>query len=150
MCIRDRLVDQGGCSRIQVTPLQLFEESAPVRVGLATQPVDTGEVFLYHKTTQRQVYEAARSSRPDCDDVLLWNQRGELTESCLANLVIELDGQLITPPVACGLLAGTMRAELLATGVIREGVVPVDALARASRVILVNSVRGWREAVIQP
>ena len=26
------------------------------------------------------------------DDVLLWNERGELTESTIANIVVELDG----------------------------------------------------------
>jgi para-aminobenzoate synthetase/4-amino-4-deoxychorismate lyase len=39
-----------------------------------------------------------------------------------------------------------MRAELLARGEIAEERVPKDALARATRVWLINSVRGWMEA----
>jgi para-aminobenzoate synthetase/4-amino-4-deoxychorismate lyase len=45
--------------------------------------------------------------------------------------------------VACGLLPGVFRAELLATGEVEEGVVTVEQLRRAPRLWLVNSVRGW-------
>jgi para-aminobenzoate synthetase/4-amino-4-deoxychorismate lyase len=59
-------------------------------VALAQQPIDSADVFLYHKTSRRVVYDAARMARPDCGDVILWNERGEITESCSANVVIDL------------------------------------------------------------
>ena len=46
-----------------------------LRVGLAARPVDRSSCWLHHKTTRREVYEQAQASRPDCDEVLLWNQR---------------------------------------------------------------------------
>ena len=49
-------------------------------------PID--DVFLYHKTTRRNVYDEARRQRPDADTVILWNQAGEATEGTEANLVI--------------------------------------------------------------
>jgi para-aminobenzoate synthetase/4-amino-4-deoxychorismate lyase len=38
------------------------------------------------------------------DDVLLWNERDEVTESTIANLVAEIDNSWWTPPLSCGLL----------------------------------------------
>ena len=106
-------------------------------------PVDARSPLLFNKTTCRDVYDAARAARPGADDVLLWNAHREVTESTMASLVVELDGQRVTPPIACGLLPGVLRAELLAQGEIVERVVSIDDLARASRLWLVNSLRGW-------
>ncbi len=111
---------------------------------LAKCPVDSGDVFLYHKTTNRAVYEKAKADFPEADDVLLFNERGEVTESCIANVVVELDGRKVTPPGSCGLLAGTFRDQLLSQGEIEEGVVTLDDLRRADSVWLINSVRKWR------
>lgn len=117
----------------------------PLRVKLAVYPIDDSDVFLYHKTTRRTVYEQARAAQPDCDDVLLYNQRGELTDFTIGNLVAQLDGQLVTPPVACGLLPGTFRADLLAQGMIQERELYREDLVRCTKLFLVNSVRGWVE-----
>ena len=121
----------------------------PLLVGLASEPIDAGDVFLYHKTTRRDVYEQARASRPDVDAVLLWNRDGELTEATEANIVVELDGEKVTPPIECGLLAGTLRAELLETGAIVEQRVGVADLPRATSLWLINSVRGWMKATFR-
>src|SRR2546428_2215626 len=101
---------------------------------MAAAPVSPGDVFLYHKTTHRAVYEEARASRPDADAVLLWNDAGEITEGTEANVVLEIDGRRVTPPVECGLLAGTMRAELLARGDISEQRVTTGQVRQASRI----------------
>jgi branched-subunit amino acid aminotransferase/4-amino-4-deoxychorismate lyase len=120
--------------------------SGPLRVGLAATPIDPLDVFLFHKTTNRAVYERARSTR--ADDVVLWNPKGEITESTIANMVVEVDGRRVTPPVECGLLAGTYRAELLATGEIIVATITVDQLIAARKFWLINSVRGWCPAVL--
>jgi len=79
----------------------------------------------------------------DLDDLLLWNENDELTEFTIGNLVVELDGKLFTPPISCGLLAGTFRSYLLETSQVRERVIRKDELAQCSKVFLVNSVRKW-------
>ena len=84
-------------------------------------------------------------ARPDCDDVVLYNERGELTECCIGNLVLERGGVCYTPPVESGLLAGTFRAELLAQGQLCERPLPIGELARADALYLINSVRRWVE-----
>lgn len=72
----------------------------------------------------------------------------ELTEASTANLVLDLDGERLTPPVASGLLAGTFRDWLLAAGHIREHVLTPTDLRTARHIYLVNSVRKWRMAVL--
>ena len=68
-----------------------------------------------------------------------------MTESCIANVVVELNGMLFTPPVECGLLAGTYRNHLLLQGKIREKIILVDDIGRAETIYLINSVRGmWQ------
>jgi para-aminobenzoate synthetase/4-amino-4-deoxychorismate lyase len=116
---------------------------AVLRLAVDTEPVDSSNPFQCHKTTRREVYDRARRSRPDADDVLLWNERGELTESCVANLVVKQGGTLWTPPRECGLLPGTFRQELLERGEIRERILRREDLAGAEAVYLINSVRQW-------
>ncbi|MCH8204802.1 MAG: aminodeoxychorismate synthase component I [Candidatus Hydrogenedentes bacterium] len=115
------------------------------KVGLALGPVDTADVFLYHKTTHRSQYDALRLARPELDDVLLWNERGEITESTIANIVVRRAGAWLTPPVSCGLLPGVMREYLLQTGEISEAVIRKEDLDQAERIALINSVRKWIE-----
>ena len=116
-----------------------------LRVALAAEPVDSSDPLLYHKTTHRVMYDRQLAARPDCDDVVLYNERGELTECCIGNLVLERDGVRYTPPVESGLLAGTFRAELLAQGQLCERPLPIGELARADALYLINSVRRWVE-----
>ncbi|MDQ2730737.1 MAG: aminodeoxychorismate synthase component I [Armatimonadota bacterium] len=143
------LLSKKGGVRVESGPLAPLGKE-PLRVALAKQPVSSHDRFLFHKTTNRRVYEAARMERPDVFDVLLSNEKGELTEFTTGNLVIELDGQLWTPPRECGLLAGTFRDELLACGVIHERVLAVSELHAASKLWLVNSVRGWVRVELVP
>jgi para-aminobenzoate synthetase / 4-amino-4-deoxychorismate lyase len=75
--------------------------------------------FLFHKTTNRDIYDQAAIE--GYDDVLLFNENDELTEFTIGNLVVKMDGELFTPPIECGLLAGTFRAELLASGRSKNG-----------------------------
>lgn len=134
---------------IEVNTVQLGSvRSSPLRVALAHEPVDSNDKFLFHKTTNRQIYDRALARRPDCDDVILWNERGEVTESTVANIVLEMDGELFTPPQTSGLLAGTFRDQLLSDGKIRERVIYKKELRGSSSFFLVNSVQKWMPSVL--
>ena len=139
------ILDRAGGIRVESEPVQ---RATPLRVGLARKYVQTSDLNLYHKTTRREVYDQARATRPDCDDVILWNERGEITESTVANVVVEIDGKLVTPPVTCGLLAGTFRGHLLRNHIIAEGVIEKPDLRRAKQIFLINSVRRWIPATL--
>ena len=122
----------------------------PIRVALAVKPVSAGDRFLFHKTTNRSVYDDAIASRPDCDDVILWNEAGEVTESTIANVVVSLGGRFYTPQRHSGLLAGTLREELLTTGKISERLIRREDLSEATEIFLINSVSKWRQALLVP
>jgi para-aminobenzoate synthetase / 4-amino-4-deoxychorismate lyase len=134
------LVTRRGAVRVEATPIDVAGGFADV--ALAKEPVDSSDPFLYHKTTHRAVYEAALRGRPGFEDVLLFNERGEITESTIANVVVEKNGHLLTPALPCGLLPGTARSRLVARGEVREAVIRVEDLPQCTRVRLVNSVRG--------
>ena len=118
----------------------------PLQVRFARSPVDRADPKLHNKTTDRRIYDAALSAVPGADDAILWNADGEVTESTIANVVVEIDGRLCTPPRASGLLAGTLRAELLDRGIVEERVITREELIAAGSFFLVNSVRGWESA----
>ena len=142
---RVRLVlDKHGDLSHEAKPFQPTKDNSVLKTSLAKYGVDSNNIFLFHKTTHRDVYDSARKHFPDYDDVLLFNERGELTEFTIGNLVVEIDGKLYTPPISCGLLAGTFREHLLETGQVDERVVRVDEIEKFDNVFFVNSVRKWR------
>jgi para-aminobenzoate synthetase / 4-amino-4-deoxychorismate lyase len=126
------------------------EPTGRVRVALDGEPVDPSDVWLYHKTTRRALYDRRRERRPDVDDVFLVNDRAEVTESTIANLAVRSGGTWVTPPLDSGLLPGTRRAAMLASGELVERVVTIDDLRRGDEITLVSSLRGWRPAVLVP
>jgi len=141
------LLSASGILDVTSTPLDA-QPVGPVRLKLAADPVRIDNPFLYHKTTRREVYDNARASIDDCDEVLLWNSEGYLTEATIANIAVNIGGQLYTPPEDCGLLAGTWRGKLLASGEIEPRRIRVDEVAVGDEVLLFNSVRGLYKGVL--
>jgi len=138
------LLGPTGALDSQAKLFQPSEYTQPLRACLAKKPIDSANPFLFHKTTQREVYESARNDFPHHEDILLYNESGELTEFTIGNLVVELDGGLFTPPISCGFLSGTFRAHLLETGQIAERTIRVEELKDCAQIFLVNSVRKWQ------
>lgn len=137
------LVSEDGEIRITSTVLDPARSASPFRVCLSTVPVDSSNPFLYHKTTHRRIYEDALAAHPGFDDVILLNEKGQITESTIANVLVELEGRLFTPPVECGLLKGVYRQSLLINRErIKERLLTPEDLEECSRIYLVNSVRG--------
>ena len=112
-------------------------------VVLADTPIDSRDRLLYHKTTARAAYDVRRAAHPDAFDVLLHNEDGCITEFTIGNVVVEDDGELTTPPLDAGLLAGTFREQLLRSGDVREAELRIADLERVTRMWLVNSLREW-------
>ncbi|WP_424990839.1 aminotransferase class IV family protein [Fluviibacterium sp. S390] len=113
------------------------------RVALSDVRLPSGDPLLRHKTTRRDLYDAARAAMPaGMDEVILCNERGEMCEGAITNLFVTLDGVRLTPPLACGLLPGVLRAEMLAQGTAREAVLTPKDLTHATRIEMGNSLRG--------
>jgi para-aminobenzoate synthetase/4-amino-4-deoxychorismate lyase len=139
------LLAEGGEVSVTSTPLPAADPDATMRYAVSASRVDSNDLFLFHKTTRRELYDRERpeyAARFGSDEVVYLNERGELTEGGFTNIFIERDGMLLTPSVGSGLLPGTLRAELIAEGRARESILTLDDLAAADAVYLGNSVRG--------
>lgn len=127
----------------------VFNSPEPAPVSLASACVFSEDVFLYHKTTHRPVYDAeyAKAAATGHFDCIFLNERNEVTEGAITNVFVRRKGAsvLLTPPVSCGLLNGTLRQELLETGKAMESILSLHDLHAAEAVFLGNSVRGLRQ-----
>jgi para-aminobenzoate synthetase / 4-amino-4-deoxychorismate lyase len=151
-------VDANGEVRVTEGPLSTGRElsNAPSEtdnlpwISIASKGVRSTNRFLYHKTTHRSHLEELRARGPKVFDVLLWNERKEVTEFTRGNVVLEINGELITPARDSGLLAGVFRGELIDRGVVRERTISLGELAIASRIWFINSLRGWVPVKLSP
>jgi para-aminobenzoate synthetase/4-amino-4-deoxychorismate lyase len=127
-------------------PMRRWAE--PVLLAVARRRLPSDHPLWRHKTARRDIYLDHEPVAAGADDVLLVNERGELAETHIANLVLEIGGELWTPHESAGLLPGVLRAELIASGKVRERVLTVADLERATAVWVINSLRGWGQAMI--
>ncbi|MGD7707243.1 aminodeoxychorismate synthase component I [Microlunatus sp. Y2014] len=127
-------------------------DTAPVRLVVDELPVDPDSPWLHHKTTNRQLYEDARTrhriGHGGADDVVLINDHGHVTETTIANLVVRVGDSWFTPPTSDGCLPGIRRGRLLDEGQLAERSITVAELRAADEVAVINSLRGWRKAVL--
>jgi len=126
----------------------LPDSAGLVSLAVDDVPVDSTSRWLFHKTTLREPYDSRRHRHPEADDVVLVNEREELTETSRANLALRLDGHWWTPPTPSGCLPGVERGRLLEQGTIAERVLTLVDLSRAEEIAVLSSLRGWRSAVL--
>lgn len=140
------LLGRDGSVDISASVLSIQEK--PIYFDLSSKVVDSQDPFLYHKTTYRPLYteEYQRAKTRGLFDRVFTNERGELTEGTISNIFLEIDGELVTPPVSSGLLNGTFRQDFVAQGNAREQVLYPDDLKKARAIHLGNSVRGLLKA----
>jgi len=131
-----------GETRLTTSAYKEHNKDKTHLISLAIQPVDSDDLSLYHKTTIRGIYEDATGENPDCDDVLLWNEDGHITESTISNIIFKKDSEYFTPPISCGLLGGTYRTHLINQGHLVERIIPKTEINLYSEIYLINSVRG--------
>jgi para-aminobenzoate synthetase/4-amino-4-deoxychorismate lyase len=140
-------LDERGEFTLTASPL--VSDSTPLRLGMARATIEPKDPFRYHKTSRRELLDRERLGRADRDEVVFVNRRGELTEGSYHTLVLRLGGRLVTPRLESGLLPGILRQELLDAGEIGEAPLYPDDLERAEEIWLINSLRGWRRAVME-
>lgn len=140
-------VDAGG--RVALTHAPCPPVSAPWRLRIAAERLDSADPWLGVKTTHRAIYDSARAALPEgVDELLFLNERGEVCEGTITNVFARLDGQLCTPPLACGLLPGVLRRDLIERGQVVERILTRADLTRAEALFVGNSLRGLIRAVM--
>jgi branched-subunit amino acid aminotransferase/4-amino-4-deoxychorismate lyase len=150
--------DEQGLLRVCLTLNEAGEFSCTsVPLGVAAKEwffaisekrVSSTDILLQHKTNWRELYESEYATC-GADEVIFLNECGEITEGSRTNIFVQMDGQLFTPPLSCGLLNGCLRAEMLAENKCEERVLMPDDLARAEKIYLGNSLRGLILATLQ-
>ncbi len=123
----------------------VIHEGLPA-IGLSEYSTNSSSPYFFHKTSHRDLFnsEFARAQKEKLFDIVFFNERGELTEGCITNLILFLDGKYYTPPIASGLLSGIMRQQLLFQSSVElcEKTLTMEDLYRAEAVFCCNSVRG--------
>ncbi|CAI3957285.1 Branched-chain amino acid aminotransferase/4-amino-4-deoxychorismate lyase (IlvE) (PDB:1A3G) [Commensalibacter communis] len=135
------LLDKQGhleCEAQAITSL-----TAPLLASWSMEAMQSTNVFLYHKTTKRDFYPKVTLDH----EVLLFNERDEVTEFVNGNIVWYDQGDWFTPPLQSGLLNGTMRQYLLQQGKIKERIIYKKDIQAHCKIAFINSVRGWRDVV---
>ncbi|WP_420207897.1 aminodeoxychorismate synthase component I [Candidatus Electronema sp. JC] len=135
--------------RLDINAVLLPDELPPAelpKVIFSQERIDPADSHRFHKTTRRELYdrERGRAVAQGFYEVLFVNTAGQVTEGSISNLFVRLkkNGPLFTPPVSCGLLAGTFRRMLLEQGKAMERVLTVEEVRTAAELYAANSVRG--------
>ena len=115
----------------------------PVTCAIDTTAISSQSIYRFHKTTARRPYNDRSRAYADVEDVLMVNERGEVTEATMYNVAVQCAGTWITPPLASGCLPGVLRQVLIDEGALVEEVVMVEDLDGADGLGLLSSVRGW-------
>jgi len=148
-------LNSDGTTQITSSPWTTPKERAlPVRsmeakrrtLKISQTLVKRNSCWLYHKTSRRGLYNDERrlAEEEGFYEVIFQNERKEITEGSIANLIIKTGGIYLTPPIECGLLPGTMRAFLLKKypQLLKERVLSLKDLQKAEAIYMCNSLRG--------
>jgi para-aminobenzoate synthetase/4-amino-4-deoxychorismate lyase len=135
---------QDGSLTLQTAPLAPLTE--PVGLLLAEQALEADDLFLRHKSSVRAHYDAGwrAAEAKGGFDTLFFNQHGELTEGGRSNVLVQIDGKWLTPPLSCGLLPGVMRSVLLADPAwqVEQRIITRTMLEQADDIVVCNALRG--------
>ena len=135
---------QSGILQISSSPITPL--AGKVKVKIAPQRMCADDLFLRHKSSVREVYDAAwrAAEQQGAFDMLFFNETGALTEGGRSNVFIKQAGQWLTPPLEDGVLPGVMRAVLLNDPIwnASERRLTLDDLRGAEAVIVCNALRG--------
>lgn len=143
--VRIELREDGGF-RVSSFPLVELEKGSKT-ISIAPIPMNSENIFLYHKTSNRIEYDEIYKNRGENYDVLFLNEKEELTESCVHTIFIKIGNVYYTPAWESGLLPGTLRSYCLEKfpRLFQEKVLYRKDLENAERIVLGNSVRGFTE-----
>ncbi len=143
------LVDRNSEPMVEVTELASEDwGKKEVKIKLSEEQTNSQDVFLYHKTTNRDFYnnKFKEALYEGYDEVVFTNEKMEITEGAISNIFIRKKGKWITPHLFCGLLPGVERERLLRELNAEETVISPEDLKSADKILICNSVRGTANA----
>jgi para-aminobenzoate synthetase/4-amino-4-deoxychorismate lyase len=145
------LLNKNG--EIKISSSELDKTDSEIkRVIFSKIRIDPNNRFLYHKTTNRELYDSEykKARNEGYYDVLFINNKGEVTEGSISNIFIKNGNKFYTPPIICGLLNGTFRRYMFESEFsLEEKVLLGKDILEADKVYLANSVRGMVEVSLE-
>ncbi len=100
-----------------------------------------------HKTTLRGDFS---DELKDCDEVIWLNERNEIAEGSYTNIFWQdQNDKWHTPALDVGILAGTMREQIMKQYSAQEGHYQVNSLISAKKIIVTNAMLGAKTADIK-
>ncbi len=143
-------LNQAGAISINTGPITPIQE--PVRLLLSSHPTRADQLFLRHKSTVRDLYDAGwrAAEKLGAFDMLFFNTSGKVTEGGRSNLFVQLNGRWYTPPLSAGVLPGVMRAVILEDTQwgASERDLTLEEVRRADKLIVCNAVRAALAATV--
>ncbi|MCX8092848.1 MAG: bifunctional anthranilate synthase component I family protein/class IV aminotransferase [Candidatus Goldbacteria bacterium] len=131
---------------------KIIKKQKILKIMISDENVNSDNIFLRYKTTKREFYDRKlkEAKEKGFDEVVFFNEKGQLTECATSNIFILKDGVMYTPPVYCGLLDGALRRTLLITQPqkYKEKILYKEDLINADKIFICNSVRGIKECKI--
>ncbi len=136
------LLDKHGNTKIETTEFTYQPKSGLIKI--AKDRVNSKNVFLYHKTTNRDLFNAyaKKLKEEKIIDFIFLNEKGNVTEGTIHNIIILKDKRLVTPKRTSGVLRGTMLEYLAKKYNIKEEKVTIEDLKKSKALFLCNSVGG--------
>ena len=135
-------LQKNGTFHLVITELTDLPASY-LQAQLTEQKLDLATPFTYFKTSQRD-----HLSQSDHEQIFHLPD-GSLLETTIGNLVLEIEGQLYTPPAHLPLLDGIYRRHLLETQQVEEKLLTLNDLTDADRIYACNAIRGLYELDFQ-
>jgi branched-chain amino acid aminotransferase len=87
---------------------------------------------------------ARQAREQQWNDALICNTDGNIIESTLANIFWIKDGQVYTPPLTDGCVAGVMRRHVMETLEVQEQSLTLQQLEAADEIFLTNAIKSVR------
>lgn len=135
-------LQKNGTFHLVITELTDLPASY-LQAQLTEQKLDLATPFTYFKTSQRD-----HLSQSDHEQIFHLPD-GTLLETTIGNLVLEIEGQLYTPPAHLPLLDAIYRRHLLETQQVEEKLLTLNDLTDADRIYACNAIRGLYELDFQ-
>lgn len=125
---------------------EIFETEKNAKARFSKKVTDSKDVFLYHKTTIRELYNSQYNQcrKEGYFDIIFTNEKKQVTEGAVTNIIIKKGKYYYTPPVKCGLLKGVFLKDFCIRKkcFIKEKILYREDILGADEVYMVNSVRG--------
>jgi para-aminobenzoate synthetase/4-amino-4-deoxychorismate lyase len=128
------------------------EDFTYARIILTDKKTEKDNLFLYHKNTNRSVYdhEYRKYKKLGFFDVIFKNRQDQITEGAISNIYIKKENKLYTPPIKSGVLPGVFRSYLMdKKNPPIEKTLYLEDLKNADAIYCSNAVRGMVRVELQ-